>query len=339
MAGTIEKIKQKVEDVLHKNDGTTTTNTSHRGAGYGNNAGNGVTGNTGYGSSANNDPRSDNYGPHSSNLANKVDPLVDSDRDGNRHGGLSNNGPGATYAQPGFNSQDQHEHHRHNQHNHGTGVGAGVVGSGMGAGDGNNVRSDNYGPHSSNLANKLDPRVDSDRDGSNNFAGNNNSGFASSGAGYNNNNNAAGYSSNNGPHSSNVANKFDPRVDSDGSNNYSGNNSGFASSGAGYNNNNSGLTGHHNQQGFQAGAGNPQSTNAGPHSSNLANKLDPRVDSDADGARNAGMAQYGPGSDRTSNTGPASHTQGPHGSNLVNKLDPMVDSSSNYNTGTSNQRY
>jgi len=41
-------------------------------------------------------------------------------------------------------------------HHHGTGAGTGVMGTGMGTG------STNYGPHSSNLANKADPRVDSD---------------------------------------------------------------------------------------------------------------------------------------------------------------------------------
>src|SRR5690606_18954192 len=58
-------------------------------------------------------------------------------------------------------------------------------------------------------------------------------------------------STNAGPHSSNVANKLDPRVDSD--------------------RDNRGAHGTHG------------STNAGPHSSNAANKLDPRVDSDRDG--------------------------------------------------------
>lgn len=92
------------------------------------------------------------------------------------------------------------------------------------------------GPHSSSLANKADPRVDSDLYGS---------GTA-------------------GPHSSNLANKADPRVDSD-------------------------LDG---------------SGTAGLHSSSLANKADPRVDSDLDGSR----------------------TAGPHSSGLANKADPRVDS-------------
>jgi hypothetical protein len=42
-------------------------------------------------------------------------------------------------------------------------------------------------------------------------------------------------------------------------------------------------------------ASGPATNSAGPHSSNLANKLDPRVDSDADGSRNMGAATYGAG--------------------------------------------
>lgn len=68
------------------------------------------------------------------------------------------------------------------------------------------------------------------------------------------------------------------------------------------------------------------STNAGPHSSNLANKLDPRVDSDADGRTNMGLAAYGPGGANSAATGPAAGTAGPHRSNVANKLDPTVDS-------------
>ncbi|KAF2033670.1 hypothetical protein EK21DRAFT_58292 [Setomelanomma holmii] len=53
--------------------------------------------------------------------------------------------------------------------------------------------STNYGPHDSNIGNKLDPRYDSDMD----------------------HRGTATNSTNAGPHSSNVANKVDPRVDSD----------------------------------------------------------------------------------------------------------------------------
>jgi len=84
---------------------------------------------------------STNAGPHNSNLANKVDPRVDSDLDGrgNRHG-----------AQTG-----------------------GILGaSGSHATPGSGTAQNTAGPHNSDMANKLDPRVDSDRDGSKTFGGN-----------------------------------------------------------------------------------------------------------------------------------------------------------------------
>ena len=51
---------------------------------------------------------------------------------------------------------------------------------------------------------------------------------------------------------------------------------------------------------------------SGPHSSNLENKVDPRVDSDRDGSRNLGANQYG-----TSTTGKKP--------GLMDKLNPMKD--------------
>ena len=53
--------------------------------------------------------------------------------------------------------------------------------------------STNYGPHDSNIGNKLDPRFDSDTDHRGTATG----------------------SANAGPHSTNVGNKLDPRFDSD----------------------------------------------------------------------------------------------------------------------------
>jgi hypothetical protein len=72
--------------------------------------------------------------------------------------------------------------------------------------------------------------------------------------------------------------------------------------------------------GTGTGTGTTTST-ADPHSSNLANKADPRIDSDVDNrARHQGLA----GS--SYNTSGGSATVGPHGSNVANKLDPRVDS-------------
>jgi len=208
---------------------------------------------------------------------------------------------------------------------HTTGTHTGHTGHGAGVGG----TAGTAGPHSSNLANKADPRVDSDLDGSRN-AGAAQYGAGAHNAGNTQNTGLTGQYDTAGPHSSNLANKADPRVDSDldGSRN-----AGAATYGAGahntgnsYGNPGSGLTG-----------SNTGSTNAGPHSSNLVNKVDPRVDSDLDGSRNAGAATYGAGAHNTgnsygntgagltgSNTG--STNAGPHSSNLANKLDPRVDS-------------
>ncbi|KGO69281.1 hypothetical protein PITC_094800 [Penicillium italicum] len=67
--------------------------------------------------------QSSNYGPHSSNIANKADPRVDSD----------------------------HDHHTRHE----------TVPGGVGLGSTYLTTSTNAGPHDSIIANKLDPRVDS----------------------------------------------------------------------------------------------------------------------------------------------------------------------------------
>jgi len=75
----------------------------------------------------------------------------------------------------------------------------------------------------------------------------------------------------------------------------------------------------------------PAQTTAGPHQSDLANKLDPGVDSDLNN-----RAQYAPGATTTTNSHPgatsyvanpqANNTLGPHESDLKNKFDPRVNS-------------
>merc|ERR1711964_926861 len=126
-----------------------------------------------------------------------------------------------------------------------------------------NPRSTNAGPHGSNAMNAADPRVDSDRDNIRSGAGVGHTG--TTGAGY-----GAGHT---------------------------------GTTGAGYGSSTTGTTG--------AGYGNdPRSTNAGPHSSNLMNSADPRVDSDRDGSRNMGAASN---SDYGSSTDGTHGTTGTHG--------------------------
>lgn len=290
---------------------------------------------------------SNTAGPHSSNLANKMDPRVDSDMDnrnnptsrvggygGQENYGVSGSNPTST---SGYGS------------GHGTAMG---THSTQGYGGSGHSSSNTSGPHSSNLANKLDPRVDSDRDNRNDptsrVGGYGSQGnYGSSGAnpvpssGYQGTSSGVGggmggygsSSATGGPHQSNVANRMDPRVDSD----YDGR---------------SGMGGSSN---FGSGHDQYSSTSTGgPHQSSMANRMDPRVDSDYDGRSGmpghsgVGQGQYGntgvgsgmTGSHPHSSTG-AGHsatggysdnnysstgTAGPHNSNLLNKLDPRVDS-------------
>ncbi|KAK5271688.1 hypothetical protein LTR99_001155 [Exophiala xenobiotica] len=79
------------------------------------------------------------------------------------------------------------------------------------------------------------------------------------------------------------------------------------------------------------------STNAGPHNSNAANKLDPSVDSDLDGRENPGTiiggykqgtagGPYSGSTFGTAGSGAAQSTAGPHDTDFMNKADPRVDS-------------
>ncbi|CZT41387.1 related to NUP42 Nuclear pore protein [Rhynchosporium secalis] len=129
-----------------------------------------------------------------------------------------------------------------------------------------------------------------------------------------------------------MANRADPRIDSDLSNTHNTHNTHGTSGLTG----SSGLTGTH--AGNHSGSthtgthgGISSSTNAGPHNSNLANQADPRVDSDLDGKGNRHGASTGgvfgaSGSHATAGSGTAQNTAGPHNSDMMNKLDPRVDS-------------
>lgn len=223
----------------------------------------------------------------------------------------------------------------------------------------------NTGPHDSKIANKLDPRVDSDNDGSRTGGTGNTGAYGSSDTSYTGTGNTGSYGSTDtgytgtgntysqtsgghGPHSSGIANRIDPRVDSTtggantGPTGTSGT-SGFGQSGtSGFGQSGTSGFGESGTSGFG------ESTTHGPHSSNLANKVDPRVDSDRDGSYAAGTGNTGYGNtgafgntgtygSNTTSTGGigglgGTHghsnkdTTGPHGSDLANKLDPRVDS-------------
>jgi hypothetical protein len=318
---------------------TGTTGTTHNHGTSGLTGTTGTSGTTGYGSSNTSGVPEGTAGPHSSRLANTVDPRVDSDADHRANPNSNMTGTTGT------------------THNHGTSGGlTGTTGNSGLTGNQYNTTSGQGPQHSSNLANKLDPRVDSTTAyGSGNTSGYTGSTGTTTGS---------GYDSTTGPqHSSNMANKLDPRVDS--STTYgSGNTSGYTGN-TGTTTGNSGLTG----SGYDSTTG-PQhssnmankldprvdssttygagqtntastlggtgdrgglsnSTNAGPHNSNMANKMDPRVDSDLDSTGNRHGTSHGgilgSGTHATAGSGTAQNTQGPHNSDLMNKLDPRVD--------------
>jgi len=210
-------------------------------------------------------------GPHSSRAANAADPRVDSDLDGSHNAGAHTTTRSTGLTGNGLTSDSTNY--------------AGSTGTTAGAGP----------IHSSHISNKLDPRVDSDLDGSRNAgltqtsgntagttAGVHGSGIhgaqTSTTGTYPTTGTTGGLSSstNAGPHDSNLANKVDPRVDSDldGRGNRHGATTGHGLFGA---------SGSH----ATPGSGTAQNT-AGPHNSDTANKLDPRVDSDMDGSKTLG---------------------------------------------------
>jgi len=263
------------------------------------------------------------HGPHGSRIANAADPRVDSDRDGSHNVGRT-----AGHNEYGSSTGGYAQ---------GTGVGANTGSTGLGHSSG--TREGEHGPHGSRIANAVDPRVDSDRDGSRNAG-------ASYGTGHTTGTTGLGHSSGtregeHGPHGSRAANALDPRVDSDrdGSRNAgaaygSGTHTGTTGTGFGSTTGSSGL-GH--SSGTREGE-------HGPHGSRAANALDPRVDSDRDGSRNVG-ASYGTGHSTTGTSGFGSSTTGhhadtgvtgthgaptgaygDHNSRLANAADPRIDS-------------
>ncbi|KAJ5340043.1 hypothetical protein N7452_006771 [Penicillium brevicompactum] len=321
--------------------------------------------------------QSSNHGPHSSNLANKLDPRVDSDRDNraahtdvdDKHLSTSKDyGSGSTgttttagpHKSSAVNKLDPTVDSTRTVPTGTHGVESGVVGTGTTHGThvgdttshgstlGSTTHgtkpvtdtgattygssSSNAGPHSSNIANKVDPRVDSDRD---NRARHENLG-----------------STNAGPHASNVANKADPRVDSDRDNRALLSGAGTAPAlGSTH-----GTHGPSSTLGSGTGATAAHSGTVGPHDTEIANKLDPRVDSDLDarathqslsgigsgtvthgshtrdtasglapGQGLAGSSYNTPTGTATGTSGTAA-TAGPHDSSIANKLDPTVDS-------------
>ncbi|KAK3378608.1 hypothetical protein B0H63DRAFT_252398 [Podospora didyma] len=269
-------------------------------------------------------------GPHNSRVANAADPRVDSDRDGSHniganrtagHGefGSSNTNTFGTTGHSGLGSSNTHTGTHTGTHNTNT---FGSSGTGEGV----------HGPHGSRVANALDPRVDSDRDGSNTVGGNNRTaGHNEFGSSNTNTFGSTGHSTlgSSGRHEPIGA---------------TGNHNTFGS-----------ATGHNTHNTSTLGSSGTAEGAHGPHSSRVANALDPRVDSDRDGSRTAGntgtyntqhtgISSTGhtgiggthnnqhsglAGSGATGMTGThgaPTGTYGTHNSRVANAADPRIDS-------------
>ncbi|KAK5091546.1 hypothetical protein LTR05_001731 [Lithohypha guttulata] len=192
-----------------------------------------------------------------SGLINKAKELLSGDKD-NHHTTGSHTGAHDTSHNSGYNTGIEH----HN--NPSSGYGSSTSGAFPGS---TGTHSNTAGPHSSNLSNKMDPRVDSDMDNRNNptsrvggYGGQENYGVSGS-----NPTSTSGYGSGHGT--------------AMGTHSTQGMHSQHGQ--------------HHGQIGSApvhdattisgyGGSGHSSSNTSGPHSSNLANKLDPRVDSDRD---------------------------------------------------------
>ncbi|KAL8722115.1 MAG: hypothetical protein Q9225_001359 [Loekoesia sp. 1 TL-2023] len=266
-------------------------------------------------------------GPHSSTLANKADPRVDSDLDGSRRLG----GQGTTGTAGGVTGSNFPERTGGNTSGSGRSFPLGGASSG----------TTTSGPHTSDLANKADPRVDGDRDGSRGLGGTSGYGSGTSatvGSAHQGDLSRSGA----GPTTEPATSQTNPR---------------------GYGEES--WTHDHGQRGHEyigdpcenepPAPGAPHFT-SGPHSLDTANRLDPHVGgasiggtpSSTTGSSTTHAGHHHPGRDVALGAGagatstgvyeasrdvPSSTTTqhdrsaaGPHKSDLMNKMDPRVDS-------------
>ncbi|KAI9753219.1 MAG: hypothetical protein M1835_001018, partial [Candelina submexicana] len=222
-------------------------------------------------------------------------------------------------------------------------LGTGVAGAGLAEHNrhGHGIASSTSGPHSSDLANRADPRVDSDLDGSRTTGS---TGYGSSTSGLGSASGTTGTTTielshehlghghvyegdpcppgehhnvlTSGPHGTDAANFLDPHVPRE-----SLRSIGIEHAGTGLTSGTSGI-------GIDSGPVGHGSTltTAGPHSSNLANKADPRVDSDLDGSRVVGTPAMGGVTAGTSSTGPTGASSDYRNPYSSSGIDPRVDS-------------
>ena len=180
------------------------------------------------------------------------------------------------------------------------GVGAGGVGAyeagrtsaGTGYGTDSTSTTTGQGPHTSSTLNKADPRVDSTT-GASSLSGSNTgvtgTGSTTTGSTTGATGTSSTTSTGQGPHSSSLMNKLDPRVDNTtGDWKSSERSAESGTTGQGHAGRDTALAGGAGVAGYEAEKYHQGTSTAGPHDSNIGNRMDPRVDSDRDGSRTMG---------------------------------------------------
>ncbi|KAL9605581.1 MAG: hypothetical protein Q9179_001239 [Wetmoreana sp. 5 TL-2023] len=275
-------------------------------------------------------------GPHSSSLANKVDPRVDSDLDGSS--GLGRNGTTGT----GSSLPEKTARDTTATTDSGRSFPLGGASSG----------TTTAGPHTSDIANKADPRVDSDHDGPRGIGttgGYGSGSGATVGSAHQGDLSHSGVGGTSGAAIDAMTGESLPR--------------GYGEESWTHNH----LEHGHEYVGDPCGneppaPGAPHFT-SGPHSLDTANRLDPHVSGGGigasgstttestthaghhhpgrDAAVSAGLGATGAGVYEASRGTPSSSTAhqgttttGPHSSDLMNKMDPRVDSDRSKELGT-----
>ena len=277
----------------HNTSGAGLTGTSH------NTTGTGFTGTT-TSRSENTNIREGEFGPHSSRMANAADPRVDSDLD-SRRTQQSSTGAAGIAANTAFNSSqgsttghssrvantvdpriDSDSHHTQQRE-------GGVFSSTTRNAENQGVREGEFGTHNSRVANAADPRIDSDLDGRNKhtsaFGGAAGTSTTATSGLRNTSTQSGAREGDFGPHSSRVANAADPRVDSDLDSSRRNENQTFGSERQAFGGENQTFSRGGENLGSATG---PAPNTAGPHSSDMMNKADPRVDSDLDNSKTYG---------------------------------------------------
>ena len=238
-------------------------------------------GNYSYGTSG---PAPTTDGPHKSDMMNKVDPRVDSDRDYSKNMGLNPHGTADTGGITRTAGAGAGAGGTHTAPLSGTHQAAAPIGGTTGTTGGLTGSHNTTMPSSATAGHGTTGGLTGT------------TGHATTGAGLTGSHQTTGVTGSGvpegafGPHSTRVANAADPRIDSDLDNRRNVGTAGHGTTGAG-------LTGAHHTPGTtgQHTTGHPAGTatgpaphTAGPHKSDMMNKIDPRVDSDLDGSKTIG---------------------------------------------------